>query len=309
MLVLDSSGLPPPSPVITVVPGSDRTTFELGCSGCSPTQTLLWDFVDAGAVGASVSRTFVPARERVRLRAVDPATGLTGYDSVMVEVDDAKGLAPPDCHAYVSPGAAQVPPDVRFTFFADGLFNATGGISQANYAFADGGQALDMDPHQIRSTPGIERGELTAVAGSLACVDEVYGVALTNLKGDAPPRIDPIPVPPAICGVAYMFMPLVEGSRPLTFTATTPLPDGAMLDGKTGTLQWTPPLGMRTPYVLGLHVTNSAGVDDGTVTIPVACVNGLDFQTCGCGSTLLGPAALLVLAGLWRRRSARLNRS
>jgi hypothetical protein len=301
--VVDSQGHAPPVARIDVAPGSAPQTFAFQCSSCASGLKLVWELGDQFQTGTTASRAFMPGRQRVRLRALDPATGLVGHDQVMIRVDDPRLGAPPDCHAWVNPRAAVAPGP--FTFFVDGVFDTSGGIQREVYTFSDGGQVALANIQPLPVAPGTERGVLRVEAVSgLVCIDDARAVALGGASADLPPRFEAIPQQTLMCGATYDFTPLVEGTRPLTFTGS--LPSGVKLDPSTGELTGMVPSTTEGMFPVQLHVTNDAGMDDVMFTVKVDCSSRgvLDFQTraCGCGAVGGAPALLLALVRLLRRR-------
>jgi uncharacterized protein (TIGR03382 family) len=299
---MDHQGHVPPVATIAVAPAGASGTFTFQCTSCGPELNLAWELGGGVQTGAVASRAFVPGRQRVRLRALDPATGLVGHDQVMMRVDDPRLGVPPDCHAWVNPRAAASPGP--FTFFVDGLFDTSGG-TRAVYTFSDGGQVALTDIQPLPVAPGTERGVLRVEAVSgLSCIDDARAVAFGGASGDVPPHFEPIVPPTLACGAAYDFTPAVEGSRPLTFSGS--VPSGVMLDPSTGELKGMVPSTTAGMFPVQLHVANDAGMDDVMFTVEVDCSQRgvLDFQTrtCGCDAVGGAPVLLLALVRLLRRR-------
>src|SRR5262249_34376652 len=102
----------------------------------------------------------------------------------------------PTCRGNITPSAGALRPTsgVSFTFFAEGLSNPAGPPREEDYAFSDDNQALVPGGLvRVRSTPGLEHGDLSVIAPSgLTCFDNVYGVALAGPSADAPPLFDDV---------------------------------------------------------------------------------------------------------------------
>ncbi|MCB1942331.1 MAG: putative Ig domain-containing protein, partial [Candidatus Accumulibacter sp.] len=102
---------------------------------------------------------------------------------------------------------------------------------------------------------------LTASDGNLATT---RNMSITVTPVNEPPRFIPLPAQSGREGTLLQFTlgAADPNQDPLTFSARSALPAGAMLDAQSGRLQWTPDYQQAGNHVLDFAVTDPAGLTD-----------------------------------------------
>ena len=291
--VLDPLGRAPPAVQLDASPrfGPEPLQVALNSTvmpGDADVVATKWESSD-GQVATTPQATMrlSAGMHRIRVTVTD-ANGLSGYDSVLVEVRDAARGTPPYCRAVVEPAAVAAGGEVVF----DGLWRDVKGQVDSAVLLLGTSAEQARPPHRVRlPAPHVLRAKLvvTSVTG-LVCTDFVDATAF------APPAIAPVKPVAVKCGARI--------SLPLTLTGAEPRVvrvDGvqdARVDGDV--LKWQPR--EAGTFFLDVRVGNADGVANTTVQVNVDC-EALQFRTPACGCSTGAPLALAWLAlALVRRR-------
>jgi uncharacterized protein (TIGR03382 family) len=308
--VLDAEGKRPPSARIVAVStpqadGSLDVAFRCDCAeGDDDVVAYRWELGNGnGSSTAEASARYLPGRYHATLTVVD-AGGRAAWDAVEVVVRGADGREPPECRAVPSVTGGVAPLDVTWAAHA---VAPAGAVAQVQWSL-DGATPVTGRSVQARyANAGWTKAELVVVDDAgLRCTDQVR-LPVAAAASHVPPQILSAPNYTARCGEGWQYSP--SGPRPLALgsgelTWSLPQKPDRLELKEDGELRWFPKPAERGVQKVLLRVQGPGGSADQHFTVTVDCPDALDFTTEGCaasGAALAAPA-LLLLAGLHRRR-------
>ncbi len=303
---------PPTAQIVAdVTEGNNALTVSFGClcsDGSAPLTRWRWELGEGNVVySESVTHSFEPGQHEVQLEVTD-SNGLSARHEVVIRVSE-DNAQPPDCAAFASPPAGEVPLEVKLIGKAQGFR----GLPLRTRWEVSGGEYDASDVTLPISDPGVRQAAFTAEdSEGLECRSTVWITATKD--GEVPPVIEGSANAEALCGQPWAFSPTARSMGQVSWSGD--MPEGMTLDPATGALSWTPAPAQQGRHAVKVQAQNRAGSDEERFEVEVLCPE-LVYETgwgCALGGREAGTGLWLLLLGaaggvLLRSRRLRRRRS